>query len=500
MEMRCGICQKPAIVIATVNDGLEEYNVPLCEACLRTSNKFREAKVIFSVHPSYPVGYHESLGRAKANETKKERKANDVCVICKNQADLKAHISYKGQTAVKYLCNTCYTRLRERAEIKVIGYIQSKNILDNNGNSLSAKATETPALSVKSTEITDSPMSPKNEESEGTHFSKLKKYAIAIIIIVIAIVSSPRVVRFIVDKTTQDNNEANMPATIVPDEEAVDEELKLARAAIAKECAKEDLTASEVEDLFNKYPDDPVVSNLYYYVSAKEQFNLYISQNDDKYLSKTKYYTNKIDPDYQGLMSNKIHSETKKMLGEISDNEKKEQLNAARKTVVDECKKVEPKLKTIETVYESYSSDPVISNLYYYATAKNQYDLFISLNDSSFLITAREYAIKINPNYDGELSDIVQSEADKILSSTSKEERQKNYNDSKKKKKRYNALTNSKKKEICDFIDSRYAYYDSIENGYAGDKYSDIIWAEAANKFQLTTTHISIIWMNKYKY
>ncbi|MBR4723449.1 MAG: hypothetical protein IK072_01780, partial [Clostridia bacterium] len=65
---------------------------------------------------------------------------------------------------------------------------------------------------------------------------------------------------------------------------------------------------------------------------------------------------------------------------------------------------------------------------------------------------------------------------------------------------KYNSLTNSEKKAICDYIQSRYDYYDSISGGYAGDKYSNKIWQEAAKKYGLTEDQISIIWMNMYQY
>lgn len=66
--------------------------------------------------------------------------------------------------------------------------------------------------------------------------------------------------------------------------------------------------------------------------------------------------------------------------------------------------------------------------------------------------------------------------------------------------KRYNSLSNSNKKTIGYFIKGRYDYYDELNNGYAGDKYSDKIMQEAADKYGLTTSHIEIIWMNYYSY
>lgn len=66
--------------------------------------------------------------------------------------------------------------------------------------------------------------------------------------------------------------------------------------------------------------------------------------------------------------------------------------------------------------------------------------------------------------------------------------------------KRYNSLTNSNKKTICYYIEGRYDYYDSINGGYAGDKYSDTIMREAAIKYGITEEQAYIIWMNMYSY
>ncbi len=66
--------------------------------------------------------------------------------------------------------------------------------------------------------------------------------------------------------------------------------------------------------------------------------------------------------------------------------------------------------------------------------------------------------------------------------------------------KRYNSLTNSNKKTICYYIEGRYDYYDEINGGYAGDKYSDTIMQEAANKYGITSQQTFIIWSNMYSY
>lgn len=65
---------------------------------------------------------------------------------------------------------------------------------------------------------------------------------------------------------------------------------------------------------------------------------------------------------------------------------------------------------------------------------------------------------------------------------------------------RYDSLSDSQKKSIGYFIKGRYDHYDKENGGYAGDKYSDTIMKEAADKYGLTVEHINIIWMKFYEY
>ena len=65
---------------------------------------------------------------------------------------------------------------------------------------------------------------------------------------------------------------------------------------------------------------------------------------------------------------------------------------------------------------------------------------------------------------------------------------------------KYSSLTNAEKKAICNYIQDRYDYYDSVNGGYAGDKYSDTIMQEAAKKYGITEEQAYIIWMNMYSY
>jgi len=59
-------------------------------------------------------------------------------------------------------------------------------------------------------------------------------------------------------------------------------------------------------------------------------------------------------------------------------------------------------------------------------------------------------------------------------------------------------ITGSKKRKICQFIKERYAYYDNLYGGYSGDRFSDTIMQEAADKYGITEQEAFIIWCNMY--
>lgn len=182
--------------------------------------------------------------------------------------------------------------------------------------------------------------------------------------------------------------------------------------------------------------------------------------------------------------------------------ETKTDLEIARENVVNKWKTSADELGTgkyIEDIYEQYPDDDVISNIYFYSTAKIEYEHYKTLDNTKYLEIAKEYAKNIDPNYNGELSEEIHQFTNELLKITA-EERETSHSQAEEKTDKYNSLTNSEKKEICDYIQSRYDYYDSISGGYSGDKYSDTIWQEASSKYGLTESQISIIWMNRYGY
>lgn len=61
-------------------------------------------------------------------------------------------------------------------------------------------------------------------------------------------------------------------------------------------------------------------------------------------------------------------------------------------------------------------------------------------------------------------------------------------------------LTTAEKKAVCEWIFGKYDYYDNKEGGYTGDKYSDKIFADASEYFNIGAQDLDIIWMNYYSY
>lgn len=153
--------------------------------------------------------------------------------------------------------------------------------------------------------------------------------------------------------------------------------------------------------------------------------------------------------------------------------------------------------KFIEDIYKQYPDDEVIANIYYYCIAKELYGYYESMGKDKYLTQAIEYAEKIDPEYSGEFANEIHMFVDIIIPDGVSQEK---HNEAEEKEDKYNSLTNKEKKEICQYIESRYEYYDKLNGVNSGDKYSDTIMEEAAQKYGLTVTQVEIIWMNMYSY
>lgn len=153
--------------------------------------------------------------------------------------------------------------------------------------------------------------------------------------------------------------------------------------------------------------------------------------------------------------------------------------------------------KFIEDTYKKNTKDPIIANIYFYSTALKEYERYKELNSKSYLETAKEFAAKIDPNYDGVYSEEMHKLVDELIP---KKQQSADHSQASSSEDKYNSLTNKEKKAIGDYIQSRYDYYDKLNGGYSGDKYSDTIMSEAASKYGLTVSQIKVIWMNYYSY
>lgn len=171
--------------------------------------------------------------------------------------------------------------------------------------------------------------------------------------------------------------------------------------------------------------------------------------------------------------------------------------NQAREEVLEKWANGTAESGYLEDMYEEYPEDEVIAHIYYYAVAKEYYGHYEKFDKEDYLRIAEEYSAKIDPDYSGEYADEMHEFVSGILDTETLEEE---HNEAESKEDKYNSLTNSDKKEICEYIQERYDYYDSVNGGYSGDKYSDTIMQEAADKYGLSVSQIDIIWMNMYSY
>ena len=185
----------------------------------------------------------------------------------------------------------------------------------------------------------------------------------------------------------------------------------------------------------------------------------------------------------------KVENTTQSTDGEVSEVEQ------ARKDVIDKFKNERDVLGTgkfIEDTYKKYPDDEVISTIYNYDSARTCIDAYNNLDNAEWLDKAKSYASKISPEYSEEFSDEIISFVSKLLG----DDWQAIKNETAKQEERFKNLTLEDKKEINKFIESRYEYYDKQDGGNIGDKYSDEIWKEASEKYNLAERYISEIWLD----
>lgn len=177
---------------------------------------------------------------------------------------------------------------------------------------------------------------------------------------------------------------------------------------------------------------------------------------------------------------------------QIIDKEETEE-EKARREVIEKFKNERDVVGTgkfIEDTYKQYPNDEVISTIYNYDSAKFSFDAYKTLDSAEWLDDAKSSASKISPEYSGEfseeiilfVSELLGGEWEEIRKETAKQEED------------FKKLSLDDKKEINKFIQSRYDYYDELEAEDLGDKYSDEIWQETSEKYNLPERYISDIW------
>ena len=175
--------------------------------------------------------------------------------------------------------------------------------------------------------------------------------------------------------------------------------------------------------------------------------------------------------------------------GEVSEVEQ------ARKDVIEKFKNEKDVLGTgkfIEDTYKKYPDDEVISTIYNYDSARLCIEFYNDSGNTEWLDKAKSYASKISPEY----SEVFNDEIISFVSEFLGDDWQATKNETAKQEEQFKNLTLEDKKEIYKFVESRYEYYDKQDGGNTGDKYSDKIWKEASEKYNLAERYISEIWID----
>lgn len=138
----------------------------------------------------------------------------------------------------------------------------------------------------------------------------------------------------------------------------------------------------------------------------------------------------------------------------------------------------------IEKLYKRNSDSKIITQFYYYAEVISCIEIS-NISGSKYYDQGVLYANQIDQSYDGPYAREILSLANKYANKTDSSAK--------------SALTmsSSEKAEVKAFIEARYAYYDELDGKYSGDKYTEQIWQEAAEKFGVSTADIDLIWTNR---
>ena len=138
--------------------------------------------------------------------------------------------------------------------------------------------------------------------------------------------------------------------------------------------------------------------------------------------------------------------------------------------------------KELEDEWKKNKDDEEISAMYFYYNAL----FYQSVNEPEKVIDSMK---NISPNYNGVMKDEIISFGIKVFGS-----KEAWISGKSNKEESLNKITDEKRQEIKNWIYDRYDYYDKLEGKYCGDKYTDVIFQEAADKFGYTKTEIDNIW------
>lgn len=139
----------------------------------------------------------------------------------------------------------------------------------------------------------------------------------------------------------------------------------------------------------------------------------------------------------------------------------------------------------IEKLYKANTQSRIITQIYYYAEVISGIEVSSVFSDSKYFEQAMIYAKQIDQSYDGPYADEIIQLAKKYTSNSDESS------------KSALTMTASEKADVKAFINSRYDYYDKINGGYAGDKYTEQIWKETAEKFGISTADVDLIWYDR---
>lgn len=136
-----------------------------------------------------------------------------------------------------------------------------------------------------------------------------------------------------------------------------------------------------------------------------------------------------------------------------------------------------PQNKEIRAIYCYYNSK-------YYQIEDNQYDETIN-----YKVQSQLYLRQINSTYNGAMAKEIYDYGISLFGTIEEWNKQTNYYNSK-----YNKLTKNNKKQIIKWIKNRFNYYDDKHAYRVEDKYSQVVFTEAANNFNFLYEEINMLW------